>query len=560
MPNNNHRMLENNQAQMILQNMVEAGRIGLFSWDFENQHFDVMETFTGKSFNEVRTLEDFINEMVFHKDRLTALQDLEKFMENKTQSYQSTFRIIDFYGNIRWLFIKGTMVSEKSMRAIMYDVTEGNLQQGHDMTTNLMNNVTFTRKLKNIVAYAKEHNQHGALLYIDIANFHVIINKYGFDFGGRILYKVSRILVEFISTKDDIARFPYDKFMILLNNITGLPEVELTAKAISTLFEEPLTINGEQIYLNINIGITLFPEASSDVEELIRFSAFTINHARQTGNDAAVYFNSELMATYNREMDIENELPSAIKNKELSLVYQPLLDLKHHEISGFEVLVRWTNKNLGPVSPGEFIPIAEDKGYIVAIGRWIREESIKTARKWLDMGITFNKFSINISTVEISQKDFKEHLVYLCQRYAIKPEMVELEITERTIMATEDDEDNIFTEIQKAGFKIALDDFGTGYSNLRSLTSFNIDTLKLDKSLIDNIKDIKQRHIIKGILGARNYLYSEIVAEGVEDKETLKILSTLGFDTVQGYYFSKPLSKKQMEQFFLGFNKEEKIE
>lgn len=553
MPLNDEGMLDNDQAKMILQKMVDAGRAGVFTWDIDKNRFRVMETFTGRTFDQINTLEEFLHKMVFHKDVRMALQDLNNFTQGVDAGYQSTFRILDYKGEIRWLFIKGTMQSENRMSAIMYDVTEGNLRQGHDLRTNLMNNDTFMRKLDLAIQCGKDTDQNGALLYIDIGNFHSILNRYGFDFGSSILYKFSRILLKFVGEQDDVARFPYDKFMILLNGITGLPEVEQTAQSIIELFEEPIVVEGKKIYLNINIGVTIFPEASSDVDELMRFSDFSIDHARQSGNKSAVFFDSELMASYNREMDIENELPSAIYNEELYLVYQPQLDLKNNRINGFEVLVRWNNQNMGFVSPGEFIPIAEEKGYIVGIGRWIREESLKTARRWLDLGIEFEKLSINISTVEIKQRDFKEQLLHLCTRYNIEPRMIELEITERTFMAMEDGEENLFNDIIKEGFKIALDDFGTGYSNLRSLLNFHINTLKLDKSVIDNIKDHKQRHIILGIIGAKTFLYDEIVAEGVEDKETMAILTDLGFDTIQGYYFSRPLSRDDLEQFIFDF-------
>ena len=553
MPLNDEGMLDNDQAKMILQKMVDAGRAGVFTWDIDKNRFRVMETFTGRTFDQINTLEEFLHKMVFHKDVRMALQDLNNFTQGVDAGYQSTFRILDYKGEIRWLFIKGTMQTENRMSAIMYDVTEGNLRQGHDLRTNLMNNDTFMRKLDLAIQCGKDTDQNGALLYIDIGNFHSILNRYGFDFGSSILYKFSRILLKFVGEQDDVARFPYDKFMILLNGITGLPEVEQTAQSIIELFEEPIVVEGKKIYLNINIGVTIFPEASSDVDELMRFSDFTIDHARQSGNKSAVFFDSELMASYNREMDIENELPSAIYKEELYLVYQPQLDLKNNRINGFEVLVRWNNQNMGFVSPGEFIPIAEEKGYIVGIGRWIREESLKTARRWLDLGIEFEKLSINISTVEIKQRDFKEQLLHLCTRYNIEPRMIELEITERTFMAMEDGEENLFNDIIKEGFKIALDDFGTGYSNLRSLLNFHINTLKLDKSVIDNIKDHKQRHIILGIIGAKTFLYDEIVAEGVEDKETMAILTDLGFDTIQGYYFSRPLSRDDLEQFIFDF-------
>lgn len=254
-------------------------------------------------------------------------------------------------------------------------------------------------------------------------------------------------------------------------------------------------------------------------------------------------------------MDIENELPTAIPNKELFLVYQPQLELKSNKIIGFETLVRWNNKHLGFVSPAEFIVVAENKGYIVPIGRWIRKESIKTARSWLDQGIDFEKISINISSVEILQKDFKDRLIKVCRKYNVDPKMIELEITERTLLRMDEENSNVVSELIDEGFKMALDDFGTGYSNLSTLLTFDIHTLKLDKSLIDNLGNQKQLHILKGIIASKKHLYQNLVAEGVETKATVDILSELGCDSIQGYHFSKPLPKEEMEQFVADFEK-----
>src|SRR5699024_4074094 len=247
--------------------------------------------------------------------------------------------------------------------------------------------------------------------------------------------------------------------------------------------------------------------------------------------------------------EIANELPKAILNDEFYLVYQPQLDLKANAITGIEVLVRWKSKNLGQISPAEFIPIAETNGYIVTLGRWIREESLKTARGWLDKAIDFEKIAINISAEEVFQDDFKERLLKLCQQYNIEPQMIVLEITERTFMNTNGDDCNIISELLNEGFKIALDDFGIGYSNIRSLLEFDIHTLKIDKSFIDKSRELRLHNLLKGILKSKNYLYTYIVAEGVEDEGTVDVLNELGFDSIQGYYFSKPLLQHDLENF-----------
>ena len=542
----------------FLQGIVGSGRAGLFAWHMDKNKFDVVETFTGKKFKHIQTLEEFIRQIVFPKDVELALQDLELFMNGVSQNYESTFRVVDSQGYVKWLLVKGSLMDDNKMTGIMYDVTSRNMKLGHDIKTNLMNNETLMRKLRNSICNAEKKDELGALLNIDIANYHNIINRYGNDFGDSILYNFSRVLLEFIGPYDEVARFPYNKFMLLLNRIYSIQEVEQIAQAVASVFEEPMLINGELIYLDIKMGVTTYPDMSSDVNELIRFSDFTIDHALKNENNAFIVFDEKLKSIYNRELDIENKLPTAIYNKELSLVYQPQLDLKSNKIIGFEALVRWTNKRTGVVPPNEFIPIAEDKGYIISIGQWVREESIKTARRWLDLGFDFKKISMNISTIELAQKNFKKKLLYLCEQYNVDPSLVELEITERAFLVTEEGQSTIVDDLLAEGFKIAIDDFGTGYSNLHSLVVHRIDTLKLDKSLIDNIHDPRQQHIIKGILQAKNHLYSEIVAEGVENKETLNTLSELDFDTIQGYYFSRPLTRDAMEDFVLKYKEKSK--
>lgn len=544
------------EAEKMLQSIVDTKSVGLFSWDIENGTFEILETITGRTFHQVKDLEGFIRALVFKKDLEMALQDIRNFMKGLTPDYESTFRVLDAEGKVRWLFCKGTVRSGNNMYTVMYDMTKGSMIQGHDVTTNLINETTFMCKLKLAVQQAIHSGQNGTLLYISIDNFHTLLNQHGFEIGRSILYRISRILLEFVGDKDELAKFPYNKFMLLLADAgDNYQKAEKLCQEIQKVFETPIHVNGQPIYLKINMGLTFFPEVSADVNELIRISGFAVNHSRESGGLAVTVFDSELMTAYNQKLEIENELPLAILNQELYLVFQPQLNLKTNKIRGLEVLVRWENKKLGVVSPADFVPVAEDKGYIVAIGRWVRNESLKTARNWLDKGLKFEKLSINISSIEILQPDFKERLLRRCERYDIPPEMIELEVTERVFMHADDAAKNMMDDLLKEGFRMALDDFGTGYSNLRTLLDFDIHTLKIDQSLIKNIENQRMHYIIKGIRSAKNYLYQELVAEGVEDKKTLKILSDLGFDHIQGYYFSKPLSKIDLERFVLEFPK-----
>lgn len=541
--------LSNERAKTVLDNIIQTGRAGLFFWDIEKNQFDFSEKISGRNLQYLSNLQEFIQRLVYEKDQEMALQDLDDFFEKKQTTYQSTFRILDTNENVRWVFCKGTLMPGNILSGIIYNVSPDNFIQGHDLITNLINRETFMRKLNHVIQAAEQSNQTGALLYIEIENFHNIINKYGFDFGGSVLYQISRILLKFVGDRDELARFPYDKFMVLLTDIESSGEIEQISQEISEAFNQPVNIEDLEVYLKINMGITLFPNLSTDALELVRYSDFALSYSRQQGNNDAVFFDANLLESYNRDMNIETELPKAIMNQELSLVFQPQLGLKTRKITGFEALVRWNNEHLGFISPGEFIPIAEEKGYIVTIGRWILKEAIRNTRRWLDKEINFKRISINISAVEITQKDFVPFLLHTCKIFEVSPQLIELEITERTLMTANEDNRNITGMLQNAGFKLALDDFGIGYSNFNSLLNFEMNTLKLDKSLIDNIRNRRQLKVVKTLIDSKNLLYSNITAEGVEDEETLQILTELGCDTIQGYYFSKALPPCEIEEF-----------
>lgn len=314
MPFNEKGMLDNNQAAIILQSMIDAGRAGLFSWDLNSQTVKVMETITGREFKNIKNLEEFISDLAFEKDVELALEDVNQFLISDDPIYQSTFRVLDFDGKVRWVFCKGTLSTANKMNGIMYDVTEGNLMQGHDLTTNLMNGATFMRKLNCAIRRKKCEQQNGALINFSIDNFHIILNKFGYDYNGPILHQVSQVLLDFVGDKDEVANFPY-KFMLLLDDAE---KVEQVGQAIQNVFDEPLCVNGQYFYLKVSIGITLFPEASADADELMRISEFAMNHSRQNASETVTVFDSKLMAYYNQEMDIENELLTAFLIKSYS--------------------------------------------------------------------------------------------------------------------------------------------------------------------------------------------------------------------------------------------------
>lgn len=547
--NKSRGMIKPAHALAIVEAIIKTGEVGLFSWHVESGKMEIIELITGKQFDNISSLPQFIDQVVIEKDRDLAKQDLDAFMKGTSKHYKSTFRILDKTGKVRWLFCKGGMLTDKRLGVLIYDVTGGNFRKGNDPTTGFLRGEHFLRKLKNALNHAERHQQKGALIYIDIENLMTIINTYGFDFASEVIGIFSEKLSKLASEQDELARLPHDKFMVLLSNIKSVTKVEKISQKILEEFKNPFTVRSIQMCLKLNMGITFFPELSTDADELMRFSDFALGYSRTKGGQTATFFDSDLMETYIRKKDIEHELPHAIVNDELSLVFQPQFNVQTNRISGIEALIRWKNPKLGFVSPAEFIPIAEDNSYIIQLGKWVAEASLRTARKWLDKGFDFNKISINVSPVELLQKDFREILLKKCAAYNILPSIVELEITERILMSTTDANKETVNTLLNDGFSIALDDYGTGHSNISYLLQFNISTLKLDKFLVENIMDKRWQYIIKNIIGFQQFASYDIVAEGVERKEEVEELIKLGCHTIQGYYFSKPLPMDEIEVF-----------
>ena len=255
--------------------------------------------------------------------------------------------------------------------------------------------------------------------------------------------------------------------------------------------------------------------------------------------------------SYSREIKIKSKLKNSIINNELYLCYQPQINTLLNTVIGVEALLRWNNNELGNISPSEFIPIAEHSGYIVDIGNWVLDEALKTACIWKQKGYKFNAMSINVSPIQLKISDFKENLLNTCAKYDISPFLLEIEITEGTLMDIGEDKIKVFNELRENGVSIAIDDFGTGYSSFKYLINLPFNILKIDKSLIDNIESDKNKAVIKSIVCLSKSLKYKIIVEGVETKEQVDLLLDLGCNIIQGYYYSKPLSVENFEKYII---------
>lgn len=417
----------------------------------------------------------------------------------------------------------------------------------YDELTKLPNNKYFFRKFNDVLEKAKSTNKKGAVIYIDIDNYKIINNSWGYKLGDIILKKFSSLINSCLGKNAELIRLNGDEFIILLSEINEMIEIDEVCSKIYKKLEEPHKIRDAEIKINISMGIAVFPDNSTEPEELLKFCDFAMYRSKNRGKNTYTIFNSEMSDAYYREILIKHELKNAINKDEFSIFYQPQINALDNKIVGIEALIRWNNDKLGNVSPAEFIPIAEESGDIIEIGDWVFDKALSQIQAWKHKDYVFDTISVNVSPIQIKKKDFKEKLLDVCIKYDIKPSCLEIEITEGTLMDISKENIDKLNEIIANGIKVAIDDFGTGYSSLNYLVNIPVSTLKIDKTFVDNISDYKNKVLVKSIVNLAQLFKYRIITEGVETKEQIESLKDLGCNIIQGYYFSKPLPINKIE-------------
>ncbi|MBV7271801.1 GGDEF and EAL domain-containing protein [Clostridium sp. PL3] len=548
----NFKKIEFNE---VYKRAVNGGNFGVFEWSINKNEMFISEKIkelTGYKFEYVKDMMEFINVIAYEEDKILAMRDLNRHISGDLPFYQSTFRIKNQNGQIRWVRFKGKIFKDKAGRynlfsGVMSDVTKNKMLEGCDNLTRIPNRVFIFEELNNLIKDIRINNRKGALIYIDIDNFKNLNDNFGWHFGDMILVLFSQLITTLLDKHGKLARLGGDEFIILIDEFNDIKEIEEICNRIQEYMEKPFEVMDKKVYITVSLGVTIFPDDSSNMDELLKFCSFAMYKSKNKGKNMCTFFDKQIAETYFRKILIESQLKNSINNNELDIFYQPQIDAKNNEIIGIEALLRWNNCKLGNVSPREFIPIAEDIEYIIQIGNWVLDESLKTASRWRKKGYKFNVISVNISPIQIKRIDFKDNLLNTCAKYNIPPSSLEIEITEGTLMEACKDRIEALNQLIKSGVNIAIDDFGTGYSSLNYLVTLPVNTLKIDKSFIDNIKNEKNKALIKCILNLSKSLKYKIVTEGVETKEQMDLLVDLGCNIIQGYYFSKPLPLNEIE-------------
>jgi len=419
-----------------------------------------------------------------------------------------------------------------------------------DTITNLPNRAQFEADLKREIARAKRYQRKLAVLYLDIDFFKKINDNYGHHYGDLLLQKFSARLLKLLRTEDSAARLGGDEFAVILTEIDNSHDAGIVAHRIVEKMSEPFQIEEHTFIVGVSIGVACYPEAGEVTELLNKHADIALHSAKALGRGNYQFFTHHLHVEHNHRLEIEAELHFALERKEFFLVYQPRIDLQTATMVGMEVLLRWQHPKRGLISPVEFIPIAEETGLIVPIGAWVLNTACRQFSEWRKQNNFVCSLAVNVSPRQIQDRNFTDIIVRVLEETQIPPKLLELEITETAVVGFLGQiEDKLF-QLRHLGVQFSIDDFGTGYSSLSRLKELPIQSIKIDRSFVNDI-DVKvsDNLIIKSTIDLAKDMGLNVVAEGVETEKQLQFLVKSQCPQAQGYYYSQPLTPEQMRIF-----------
>lgn len=425
----------------------------------------------------------------------------------------------------------------------------------HDVLTGLPNRALLLDRLESATFRAQRNNSMSALMMVDIDNLKLINETLGHHNGDKIIQSVANRLSSSIRDTDTLSRSGGDEFNLIIENIKNLEDVGFLAAKFSNVIDHRLTIMDQEIHIKASIGISVYPQDGTDIGSLLSHSDAALYRAKEQGGNVYEFYSPELGKQANRRLKLENNLRKAIEEDQLIVYYQPKIDLVSNEATGMEALVRWNHPTQGIIPPDEFIPIAEETGLIIPLGKQVIQKSCAQFKIWQDKNIPLTNISINVSARQFKELDLVALLEETLTSNNLDAAHIELELTESTLLHNEDHAEATLNQLHDMGISISIDDFGTGYASLAYLKRLPIDILKIDKSFTDGIlHDSDDIAIINAICGLASGLGLKLVAEGIETGEQLEKVKSLNIDYGQGYFWSPPRPADQYENMLENFN------
>ncbi|MFC7321605.1 EAL domain-containing protein [Halobacillus campisalis] len=417
----------------------------------------------------------------------------------------------------------------------------------YDSVTNLPNRVLFQDRLHQALNYAESSGRSLGVLFLDVDRFKKINDTFGHTFGDRVLKKIADRLLHRLPKEATVSRQGGDEFIILVPNLENKTGVKDYAREVLCVFSDPFHINGQEVSVKTSIGISMFPENGTSSEQLIKYADVAMYKAKKLSGNQFQLYDPNLEDRSLGSVELENDLYKALQNDELTVVYQPKYDAMKSRMFGVEALLRWHRPQKGIMKPKDFIPLAEETGLIIPMGEWILKKACEQGKEWHNQGLDHLSVSVNLSPQQFNQEDLVANVKTILEETDLPAPCLELELTENLIIHNTEKTLRIIHDLKDLGVKISIDDFGTGYSSLGYLKDFPVDTLKIDKTFIDELPDNPNNAAITNtIITLGNSLKLNVLAEGVEKKEQLDYLTDNGCYLIQGYYFSRPLKAEDV--------------
>ncbi len=413
----------------------------------------------------------------------------------------------------------------------------------HDVLTDLPNRILLQDRLNQAIELARRQGRQLAVMFMDLDQFKYINDSLGHAVGDQLLRSVAQRLVSCVRHSDTVSRRGGDEFVLLFPTIERAEDAALSAQKILAALALPHNIDRHDLHIGASIGISIYPDDGQDAETLIMSADTAMYSARENGRNNYKFFEQSMNVRAVQRQSIEASLRRALERQEFVLHYQPKINLHSGAIVGVEALIRWQHPERGLLLPGHFVPIAEDCGLILPMGRWVLREACRQARVWLQAGLPPITVAVNTSALEFRAKDFIENIQATLLDTGLEPRYLELELTESVLMRDADATNRMLHALADLGVKLTVDDFGTGYSSLSYLRRFPINTLKIDQSFVNDMTcNPGDASLVSAVISMGKSLKHRVIAEGVETSEQHAMLLARQCDEGQGYYFGRPVA------------------
>lgn len=504
--------------------------------------------------------------ITYADDTAQNLELLRQLRAGQRESYQMEKRYLRKDGSLMWATLSASLVhgadGQPLILGMIEDITQRKQSEEtirqmayYDALTNLPNRLLFHDRLQQAIIRARRTEGGAALLFLDLDRFKIINDTLGHHIGDLLLQAAAQRLLACVREGDTVARMGGDEFTIILPGVAHGADAADVAQRIVAELATPFQLNGHELFITPSIGISLFPTDGDDPETLFKHADTAMYRAKDRSRNTYQFYDSTMNALAYKQLELEQHLRRALERQEFEVFYQARVDAVSRRINGVEALVRWRHPERGLISPAEFIPVAEETGLIVPIGEWVLRAACTQNKAWQMQGLPRIRVAVNLSARQFQQPDLAERVAQILTETQLDPRDLELEITESMTMVHAERTMIVLGALKHMGVHLAMDDFGTGYSSLGYLKQFPIDTLKIDKSFVQNLtSDPNDAAIAEAVIALAHSLNLSVTAEGVETEDQLGFLRRHQCDEVQGYLIGRPVPATIFEQSLVAFH------